>query len=55
MWVEPDFSTPRLFFLKLSLFHDLTHLEGGLKTASGKENFSSSYEGALAGALPDVT
>jgi hypothetical protein len=39
----------------LSLFQDLTHLGGSLKTASGKETFSSSYKGALAGALPGVT
>jgi hypothetical protein len=39
-WIEA-------FFLSLnshSLFQDLTLLRGGLKTASGKENLSSSYK-----------
>jgi hypothetical protein len=47
-----------VFFLSLnslSLFQDLTRLGGGLKTASGKESFSSSYKGVLAGALTGVT
>jgi hypothetical protein len=46
------------FFLSLnsnSLFQDLTCLRGGLKTAGGKESFSSSYKGVLVGALPGVT
>jgi hypothetical protein len=38
------------FLLKLSPFQALTHLGGGPKIVNGKESFSSSYKGALAGA-----
>jgi hypothetical protein len=58
MWVEPDFSALRFFFLSLNslfLIQDLTRLRGGPKTASGKESLSSSYKGFLAGAFPSVT
>jgi hypothetical protein len=57
MWAELNFSAPEAFFLllKLSPFQDLTFLEGGSNIASGKEYFSSSYKGALAMALPNVT
>jgi hypothetical protein len=52
MWAELNFSAPRIFFLSLnSLSQDLTRLRGGLKTAGGKESFSSSCKGILARAL----
>jgi hypothetical protein len=61
--VEPNFSAWRLFssqlsaltLLNLSPFQDLTHLGVGLKTAIGKESFSSKYKGVLARQLPTVT
>jgi hypothetical protein len=45
-------SAPSL--LKLSPFQALIHLRGDLKTAGGKESFSSSYKDFLAGELPGV-
>jgi hypothetical protein len=47
-WVEPDCHAQLLFSLPFNAnttsLQDLTHLRGALKTASGKESFSSSYK-----------
>jgi hypothetical protein len=50
---QTSFSALRLFFFFLNpLFQVLTHLNTGLKIASGKESFSSNYKGVLSMAFP---